>query len=101
MVSDPPRPSVVTSRSVDTPWNPATTATRPAAKVSRSLSPRTSRILALPWVVSVTIPAWLPVKEEAGTPWVSMAMHSRAIEMRSPAVSSMSISRPSGSGHTS
>ena len=56
---------------------------------------------ALPCVVSVTMPAWLPVKDEAGTPWVSMAMHSRAMEMRSPAVSNMSISRPLGSGHTS
>ena len=45
-------------------------------------------------VVSVMMPAWLPVNEAAGTPSSASAMHSRDIEIRSPAVSSMSSSRP-------
>ena len=61
---------------------------------SRSRSGRTSRILALVWVVSVMNPAWLPVKLSAGTPRSCSAMHSRAVALRSPAVMSMSISRP-------
>ena len=48
------------SLSVLMPWNPATTATEPFASVSRMRSPLTSRILALPCTVSVTIPAWEP-----------------------------------------
>ena len=48
MVSVPPRPSVVISFSVETPWKPATTQTLPAASASRTRSPLTSRILALP-----------------------------------------------------
>ena len=46
--------------------------------------------------VSVTIPACEPVNDTAGTPRSMIAMQSSAIEMRSPAVSSMSISRPCG-----
>ena len=49
------------------------------------------------WAVSVTIPAWEPVNETAASPRSMMAMHSSAIEMRSPEVSSMSISRAVGS----
>ena len=59
-------------------------------------SPRTSMIFALPCSVSVRMPAWLPVKLTAGWPRSSTAIDSSAIEMRSPAVSSMSISRPPG-----
>ena len=70
VVSDPPRPRVVTSRSVDTPWNPATTGTRPSFKASRRRSARTSMMVALVWVVSVMIPAWLPVKDTASMPEV-------------------------------
>ena len=58
-------------------------------------------ILALPWVESVTMPAWLPVNDVAWTPMSWMAMHSRAMEMRSPALMSMSSSRRWGSGETS
>ena len=57
-------------------------------------SARTSRILALVWVVSVMNPAWLPVNDSAGTPMSCRAMHSSAVALRSPAVMSMSISRP-------
>ena len=64
-------------------------------------SARTSRIFALPWSVSVTIPACEPVNDTAGTPSASTAMHNSDIEMRSPAVSSMSISRPPGCVATS
>ncbi len=89
------------SRAVEMPWNPATTATAPAASVSRIRSPLTSRIFALPWTVSVTIPACEPVKLTAWTRWSMIAMQSSAIEMRSPAVRSMSSSRPCGSWATS
>ena len=51
--------------------------------------------------VSVTIPACEPVNETAASPRSMMAMHSSAIEMRSPEVSSMSISRAVGSLETS
>ncbi len=54
--SDAPRPSVVISFSVDTPWKPATTQTLPWASASRTRSPLTSRILALPWTLSVMMP---------------------------------------------
>ena len=40
------------------------------------------------------MPTWLPVKLTASMPRSASAMHSSAIEMRSPVVSSMSISRP-------
>ena len=43
-------------------------------------------------------PAWLPVNDRASWPRLSIAMASSAIEIRSPAVSSMSSSRPVGSG---
>ena len=46
------------------------------------------------WTVSVTMPTWLPVKLTASTPRSASAMHTRAMAMRSPAVISMSISRP-------
>ena len=57
-------------------------------------SGRTSRILAFMWLVSVMNPAWLPVNESAATPRSWSAMHSSAVALRSPAVMSMSISRP-------
>ena len=94
MRSDAPRPIVVISLSVLTPWKPATTATLPAASASRTRSPLTSRILALPWTVSVMMPTWLPVKLTAATPRSASAIVSSAAETRSPVVSSMSISRP-------
>ena len=71
------------------------------ASVSWIRSARMSRIFALRWVVSVTIPACEPVNETAGSPWSMIAMHSSAAEMRSPEVSSMSISRAEGSPATS
>ncbi len=64
-------------------------------------SGRTSRILALVWVVSVMKPAWLPVNDSASTPRSCRAMHSSAMALRSPAVMSMSISRPGRVSQTS
>ncbi len=93
-MSVPPRPRKVISRSTDTPWAPPTTGTRPASSALRTRSGRISTILARVWSVSVTIPAWLPVKLSAGTPRSCSARHSTAMALRSPAVMSMSISRP-------
>ena len=66
MVSDPPRPSVVTSsESCDTPWKPATSTIFPSSSPRRMRSAFTSMIFALVWPLSVTIPAWEPVSEIA------------------------------------
>ena len=46
------------------------------------------------------MPAWLPVNDDASTPSSASAMHSNAIDLRSPAVSSMSISRPGWTDET-
>ena len=101
VVSEPPRPRKVTSWSVDTPCAPPMTGTRPASITLRSRSGRISTILALLWLVSVMKPAWLPVKLSAGTPSECSAMHTSAIALRSPAVMSMSISRPGRTPETS
>ena len=45
-------------------------------------------------------PAWLPVKLRASRPSRAIAIASSAMAIRSPAVSSMSSSRPGGSGVT-
>ena len=52
-----------------------------------------STISALPCSAVVRMPAWDPVKLTAGTSRASIAMATSAIEMRSPAVRSMSSSR--------
>ncbi len=59
-----------------------------------------SMILALPCAESVITPACEPVNERALWPSWAIAIASSAIEMRSPAVSSMSSSRGGGSGVT-
>ena len=59
-----------------------------------------SMMHARPWAASVITPAWDPVNERASRPRAAIAMTSSAIEMRSPAVSSMSSSRAGGSGLT-
>src|SRR5918994_1862747 len=96
VVSEPPRPSVVTLRSVDMPWKPATSTMWPSASASRRRSARMSRILALVCEASVTMPACEPVNERAPWPRSWRAMATRAHEMRSPVDRSMSISRGSG-----
>ena len=101
MVSDPPRPSVVTSfESWLTPWNPATSTIEPSSRASRSRCGLTCTIRASPCLGVVTIPACEPVKERAWTPSEWMAIATSALEMRSPAVSSMSSSRGGGAGET-
>src|SRR5438093_617030 len=58
---------------------------------------RTSTILARPCSELVMMPACEPVKDTASWPSEWIAIASNAIEIRSPAVSSMSSSRPGGS----
>ena len=48
------------------------------------------------WRSLVMMPLWLPVKLIASPPSSRIAMHSSAIEMRSPAERSMSSSRRGG-----
>lgn len=84
----------------ETPWKPATMQMDPSSSAVRIRPGVTSMILALPCVPSVITPAWEPVNERASWPRLAMAMASSAIEMRSPAVSSMSSSRAGGSGLT-
>ena len=101
VVSEPPRPSVVMSLlSCETPWNPATIGIAPSSSAPAIRPGVTSMIRARPCTESVITPACEPVNERARSPRLAMAMASRAIEMRSPAVSSMSSSRPGGSGLT-
>ena len=101
MVSEPPRPSVVTFLAVETPWKPATSTTRLSSSAERMRSARTSRMRALVWLVSVTMPACEPVRLIALWPRSLMAIAHRAQLMRSPVESSMSISRASGAVETS
>ena len=56
---------------------------------------------ALPWRSVVITPAWEPVKDCTFSPSACTAMATSELEMRSPAVSSMSISRAGGVGLTS
>src|SRR5665647_680012 len=99
VVSDPPRPRVVTSLVCSvTPWNPATIATLPESIAWRIRLALTSMIRALPWDSSVITPACWPVNDWACTPRLAIAIASSDIEIRSPAVSRMSISRAGGIG---
>src|SRR6478672_3224357 len=84
----------------ETPWKPATIAMWPSSIAFWMRPGVTSMILALPCALSVITPAWLPVNDRASWPRFPIAIASSAIEMRSPAVSSMSSSRPAGSGET-
>ena len=101
-MSEPPRPSVVTSwESAETPWNPATSTIRPASSASLIRVARTSAIFALPWTVSVTMPACEPVSEIASWPRSWTAIAQSAFEIRSPTEMSMSYSRGCGLGEIS
>ena len=100
-VSEPPRPSVVTSKSVETPWKPATSTILSWSSASWIRRARTSTIFALPWTVSVTIPACEPVSEIASAPRSWIAIAASAQEMRSPTEISMSSSRGFGRAETS
>ena len=90
----------MSSDSLETPWKPATSTIRPASSASWIRFARTSTIFALPWTVSVTIPACEPVSEIACWPRSTIAIAASAHEIRSPTEISMSSSRGSGSlGH--
>src|SRR3954454_16421686 len=101
VVSDPPRPSVVTSLAVETPWKPATSTILPSCWASRMRSARTSRMRAFVCEVSVTMPACEPVSEIARWPRSLITIAARAHDWRSPVDRSMSISRGSGVSETS
>ena len=60
----------------------------------------TSMIFALPWLLVVMTPACEPVNDCASAPSDAIAMATNALEIRSPEVSSMSISRGGGAGLT-
>ncbi len=62
---------------------------------------RISVIFALPWTVSVTIPACEPVSEIASWPRSWTAIAQSAFEIRSPTEMSMSYSRGCGFGEIS
>ena len=96
VVSEPPRPSVVISWPVETPWKPATSTIFPSSSASWIRWARTSTIFAFVCVVSVTIPACEPVSEIASWPRSSIAISPSAQEMRSPTEISMSIARGFG-----
>ena len=97
MVSEPPRPSVVTSsESCETPWKPATSTILPVSSAARIRCALTSRMRALVWPESVTIPACEPVREIASWPRSLITIAASAHETRSPVESSMSISRGCG-----
>src|ERR687887_2193545 len=100
VVSDPPRPSVVMSKSVETPWKPATRTIWPRSSASLIRRARTSTIFARPCTVSVTIPACEPVSEIASRPRSWIAIAASAHEIRSPTEISMSSSRGLGRAET-
>ena len=76
-----------------TPWNPATIAMFPASTERRIRSGLTSTSRAAPCTPSVIMPAWEPVKDCAFAPRSLTAIDRIAVEMRSPAVRSISSSR--------
>ena len=85
MASEPPRPSVVTSPWPEMPWNPATSTIAPcsSAPVIRCGDIRRSR--ALPWALSVRMPACAPVRETARSPRSWTAIAASAQDIISPA----------------
>ena len=72
----------------------------PSSSALRSRPGVTSMMRARPCDEVVMTPACEPVNDRASYPRLWMAIASSAIEIRSPAVSSMSSSRPGGSGLT-
>src|SRR5262245_32959846 len=76
------------------------TTMRPRASSSWTRNGRTSMMRASAWRSLVMMPDWLPVKLIDSPPSSRMAIARSAIDMRSPAVSSMSSSRRSGLGET-
>src|SRR3954468_18701115 len=74
-------------------WKPATSTIFPASSASLMRVARTSAIFALPWTVSVTMPACEPVSEIASWPRSWTAIAQSEFEIRSPTEMSMSYSR--------
>jgi len=101
VVSEPPRPSVVTSLAVDTPWKARDEHDRVVVEAARIRSARTSRMRAFVCDVSVTMPAWDPVSEIARCPRSLIAIAHSAQDWRSPVDRSMSISRGRAFGEIS
>src|SRR2546423_7144646 len=89
------------SMSVEMPWKPATRTIRSWSSASWIRRARTSTIFALPWTVSVTIPACEPVRDTASQPRSSIAISASAQEIRSPTEMSMSSARGFGAGEIS
>ncbi len=85
---------------METPWKPATRTIRSESSASWIRCAFTSTIFALPWTVSVTIPACEPVSEIASAPRSWIAIATSAQEIRSPTEMSMSSSRGFGRGET-
>ncbi len=84
----------------ETPWKPATRTTWPCSSASCTRPGLTSMIRAF-WCAEVVItPACEPENERASAPSDSIAIATSALEIRSPAVSSMSSSRSGGAGLT-
>ena len=98
LVSEPPRPSVVMLPSASTPWNPATTATVPAASVSRRRSASMRTMRARPYALSVSMRTWWPRNERAGTPRSCRTSAVSADVTCSPVEASTSLSRSAGRG---
>ena len=94
--SEPPRPSVVSSPASVAPWKPATTTTLPSSRRAGRSPPVMRTMRARVWLPSVTMPAWAPVREMAGTPMACSAITVSAMVSCSPTASSTSISRSSG-----
>src|SRR3954454_15042236 len=101
VVSLPPRPSVVISWSASAwalwPWKPATITTLPPASSARTRRGSIPAIRARPYVPSVVMPAWGPVRLMAWTPIACRAIDTSVALWCSPVASSMSSSRGSGS----
>ena len=68
----------------------------PPSSASRTRSGVTSAMRALPCTSSVMMPACEPVKDSAVAPRSLIAIDTKAMDILSPAVSSMSSSRPCG-----
>ncbi len=95
-VSDPPRPRVVISPWSSAPWNPATTTIFPSSSAPRRFWLSISRILALPDIWLVWMPAWKPKKDLALSPLDLSIMAIKAAVVCSPVASSTSSSLSSG-----
>ena len=100
VVSEPPLPSVVISRSSVAPWKPATTGTFPSLSACWMRVGLMSVIRAREWWRLVRMPAWGPLKEIDGTPRPWRHIATSGAVMVSPFATSMSSSRAGASAVT-